>query len=79
MYDLDNDTASAQYGTLTVFGVEFEDEGIYTCIVSNTDRNVSVSASLQVQGTALYYDYSSICDDTLHNCVWAAARPPYCI
>ena len=45
-----DDVNTSTYGRLTVHGVNQNDTGSYTCVVSNTHGNASASAYLHVQG-----------------------------
>ena len=53
MYEVESDTESSQYGALMVLDVDFDDEGTYTCTVSNVFQSESASALLIVQGNVL--------------------------
>ena len=49
-YLIDVSSDDASYGALTVFDVQLNDTGQYTCLVNNTHGNDTASAYLTVQG-----------------------------
>ena len=46
---------SINYGSLTIFDLEFADAGDYTCVFNNTHSSISAVVTLEVQGTLLSF------------------------
>lgn len=42
------------YGSLTVYDLQYSDAGIYTCVANNTHGSLSQSVTLDVQGMYVY-------------------------